>query len=58
MLQGKWLLKHRFVHEKKMKLGNTPQEQKKKLATPGIEFVQIKKEKALDFVHLQVRRPC
>lgn len=40
---------------KKMKLGNTPQEQKKKLATPGIEFVQIKKEKALDFVHLQVR---
>ncbi len=39
-----------------MKLGNTPQEQQKKkkeLATPGIEFVQIKK--ALDFVHLQVR---
>lgn len=41
-----------------MKLGNTPQEQqgqqqqKKKLATPGIEFVQIKK--ASDFVHLQV----
>lgn len=51
MLQGKWLLKHRFVHEKKMKLGNTPQEQKE-LARPGIEFVQIKK--AFDFVHLQV----
>lgn len=38
-----------------MKLGNTPQEQKQ-LATPGIEFLQIKK--ALDFVHLQVGRPC
>lgn len=50
MLQGKWLLKHRFVHEKEkknMKLGNTTHKNKKQLA---IEFLQIKK--ALDFVHL------
>lgn len=55
MLQGKWLLKHRFVHEKKNEIRKHTTRTKKKLATPGIEFVQIKKEKGLDFVHLQVR---
>lgn len=43
MLQGKWLLKHRFVHEtEKKKLENTPQNRAKtKVATPGMEFVQL-----------------
>lgn len=61
MLQGKWLLKHRFFHEKEKKQNKknrkyttrTKKKKKRKVATPGIEFVQIKK--ALDFVHLQVR---
>lgn len=47
-----------FMRKKNEIRKHTTRTKKKKLATPGIEFVQIKKEKALDFVHLQVRRPC
>lgn len=49
MLQGKWLLKHRFVHETEKKLffflRTHHKTEQKEVATPGIEFVQIKKQK-------------
>lgn len=40
MLQGKWLLKHRFVHGGvKIKMGNTPQRHEE-AAPAGGAFVQ------------------
>lgn len=51
MLQGKWLLKHRFVHEEIKWNQETHHKNKTNSKTPGIQFVQIRKALETLFIY-------